>query len=79
MGQRQVRGLANVVDGNLGAALESGPGYRRAEDGEVFIFTRYNWWNDIVPIASVDRDNHTLTLAADCSYGGRKASKKCRL
>ena len=23
---------------------------------EVFVFPRYNWWNNIVPIKSVDRD-----------------------
>lgn len=41
------------------------------EDGEVFIYARYNWWNDIVRIQSVDEVKHTLTLADDCSYAVR--------
>jgi hypothetical protein len=38
------------------------------EEGEVFVFPRYNWWNNIVRIASIDRDTRTITLAGDCSY-----------
>jgi len=38
------------------------------EEGEVFVFPRYNWWNNIVSIKSVDRDNRIITLAGDCSY-----------
>jgi hypothetical protein len=37
-------------------------------EGEVFVFPRYNWWNNIVPIASVDRANRLITLAGECSY-----------
>ena len=29
--------------------------WSRPEEGEVFVFPRYNWWNNIVRIASVDR------------------------
>lgn len=38
------------------------------EEGEVFVFPRFNWWNNIVRIKSVDEANATLTLAQDCSY-----------
>ncbi|MBC8127340.1 MAG: hypothetical protein H8M99_09400 [Gloeobacteraceae cyanobacterium ES-bin-144] len=38
------------------------------EDGQVFVFPRYNWWNNIVPIQSINRDQRTITLAEDCSY-----------
>ncbi len=38
------------------------------EQGEVFIFPRYNWWNNIVPIKSIDADTRKVTLAGECSY-----------
>jgi len=38
------------------------------EEGEVFIFPRYNWWNNIVRIKSVDETTRTMVLANDCSY-----------
>lgn len=37
-------------------------------EAEVFIFPRYNWWNNVVPIKSIDRTTRTVTLAADCDY-----------
>jgi len=43
----------------------------RPEDGEVFVFARYNWWNNILTIRSVDRDKRTITLASDASYAIR--------
>jgi hypothetical protein len=38
------------------------------EEGEVFTFPRYNWWNNLVPVASIDRDARLITLTGDCSY-----------
>ena len=38
------------------------------EQGEVFVFARYNWWNNILRIASIDRATRTVTLAGDASY-----------
>jgi parallel beta-helix repeat protein len=42
--------------------------WSRPEEGEVFIFARYNWWNNLVRIAALDPAARTLTLAADASY-----------
>ncbi|NCO42726.1 MAG: hypothetical protein GW892_28975 [Armatimonadetes bacterium] len=42
--------------------------WAKPEEGEVFVFPRYNWWNNIVGLKSVDRDNRLLILTADCSY-----------
>ena len=36
--------------------------------GMVFIFPSYEWWNNIVPVASVDHARRTIALAGDCSY-----------
>jgi len=41
------------------------------DEGEVFVFPRYNWWNNIVRIQSVDVATRTITLAGDCSYAIR--------
>lgn len=38
------------------------------EEVETFIFPRYNWWNNIVPVASADNDTGRVTLTKDCSY-----------
>jgi hypothetical protein len=40
----------------------------RPTAAEVFIFARYNWWNNVVKVAGIDRANRTVTLAGDCSY-----------
>ena len=41
------------------------------EEVEVFVFPKYNWWNNIIRIASIDRETRTITLAADASYPNR--------
>ena len=38
------------------------------EEVEVFVFPRYNWWNNIVRIKSIDPQQRRVTLAGDCSY-----------
>ncbi len=45
--------------------------WSRPTDGEVFIFPRYNWWNNIVPIATVDQGKRIITLASNASYAIR--------
>ncbi|MBI5690421.1 MAG: right-handed parallel beta-helix repeat-containing protein [Verrucomicrobia bacterium] len=42
--------------------------WARPEEAEVMIFPRYNWWNNLERIASLDRSTRTIKLAADCSY-----------
>jgi hypothetical protein len=54
---------------------EDARAWTRGGDGEVCIFARYNWWNNIVRIASVDRDNRGITLASDCSYAIRPGDR----
>jgi hypothetical protein len=44
------------------------PEMARPTEAEVFIFPRYNWWNNVVPIKSIDRATRTVTLAGDASY-----------
>lgn len=45
--------------------------WARPDEGEVFIFPRFNWWNNIIRIKSVDTMTRTITLAGDCSYAIR--------
>ncbi len=45
--------------------------WSRPQDVEVFIFPRYNWWNDILPVKSVDEASYTITTGRDASYAMR--------
>ena len=49
--------------------------WARPEDGEVFVFPRYNWWNNVVRIASIDREARLITLTGDCSYAIRPGDR----
>lgn len=40
----------------------------RPAGGEVCIFPSHEWWNNIVPIAAIDREQRTITMRRDCSY-----------
>jgi len=42
--------------------------WSRVDQGEVLIFPRYNWWNNILPIASLDRQARVMKLAGNASY-----------
>jgi parallel beta-helix repeat protein len=42
--------------------------WARPEDVEVFVFPRYNWWNNIVRIKSLDPATRRIELVGDCSY-----------
>lgn len=42
--------------------------WARPDEVELFVFARYNWWNNIVRLQSVDREKRRVTLAGDCSY-----------
>ena len=41
------------------------------EEVEAFVFPQYNWWNNIIPIASIDREKRIITLARNASYPNR--------
>ncbi len=71
------------ADGKLLPMYENQPGedqhtlhYKAQDDRkwskptevEVFVFARYNWWNNIVPVKAIDRATRTITLADDASY-----------
>lgn len=43
------------------------------ETGEVSIFPRYNWMNDLVPIAAANRDARAITLARPVRTSGTAA------
>ncbi|MEQ1851015.1 MAG: right-handed parallel beta-helix repeat-containing protein [Chthoniobacteraceae bacterium] len=45
--------------------------WSRPQDVEVFVFPRYNWWNDILPVKSVDEASYTITTGKDGSYAMR--------
>lgn len=45
------------------------------EEGELFIFARYNWYNNLAPIQSADPAARTLTLANDVSYAIRPTDR----
>mgnify|MGYP000443601265 CR=1 FL=1 len=42
--------------------------WSRPTEGEIFVFPRYNWWNNIVRIKSIDPAKRQITLAGDASY-----------
>ena len=45
--------------------------WARPEEVEVFVFPRYNWWNDILPVKAVEEETHTVTTGKDGSYAMR--------
>lgn len=45
------------------------------EEMEVFVFARYNWWNDIIPIKSVDKTTGRIELTKNASYGIRPGDR----
>ncbi len=47
---------------------EDARSWTRPQEGEVFVFPRYNWWNNLVRIKSVDSEKRIITLAGQCSY-----------
>lgn len=42
--------------------------WERPTDGEVMVFPRYNWWNNIARIQSIDEKSRVITLKTNCSY-----------
>jgi hypothetical protein len=42
--------------------------WSRVTEGQVLVFPRYNWWNNLLGIASLDRASGVMKLAGDASY-----------
>ena len=49
--------------------------WARPAEVEVFVFPRYNWWNNICRIMSVDRATRQVRLAQDASYAIRPGDR----
>jgi len=49
--------------------------WARPDEAEVLVFARYNWWNDLVRIASLDRASRLVTLAGRTSYPVRPGDR----
>ena len=49
--------------------------WARPTDGEVLIFPRYNWWNNIVRIDDIDAASRKIGLSGDCSYAIRPGDR----
>ncbi len=49
--------------------------WARPQDGEVMVFPRYNWWNNLIPIAAIDRDQRLLRLTGNASYAIRPGDR----
>lgn len=45
--------------------------WEKPDEVEVFIFPRYNWWNDILRIKEIDVEKRTITTVKDASYAMR--------
>lgn len=45
------------------------------EEMEVFIFPRYNWWNSVTRVKSVDAASNTITLESDAIYAIRPGNR----
>ena len=45
--------------------------WARPDEVEVFIFPRYNWWNDILRVKAVDAEKRVITTVKDASYAMR--------
>ncbi|MCC6508180.1 MAG: right-handed parallel beta-helix repeat-containing protein [Pirellulaceae bacterium] len=49
--------------------------WQNPSEGELFIFTRYNYWNDVVGIQSVNPATGQLDLKKPCSYDVRPGDR----
>ena len=45
------------------------------ESVEVFVFPRFNWWNNILPIKAINKQSRTVTLGIDASYAIRPGDR----
>jgi Right handed beta helix region len=42
--------------------------WSRPGEAEVFIFPRYNWWNNLLRVRAIDPAAHTIDLSGEASY-----------
>lgn len=49
--------------------------WQKPTDGELFIFTRFNYWNDVVPISTFDKALGQIELKEPCSYAIRPGDR----
>ncbi|MEW6356677.1 MAG: right-handed parallel beta-helix repeat-containing protein [Planctomycetota bacterium] len=49
--------------------------WSRPEEGLVMVFPRYNWWNNICPIKSVDPEKRIFHLVTNASYAIRPTDR----
>jgi len=49
--------------------------WARPEEGEIFIFPGPNYWNNIIPIRTIDKTTRIITLAGDTDYPIRKGDR----
>ena len=49
--------------------------WQRPEEVRVFVFPRYNWWNNICQIKSIDPSTRKITLAKNASYAIRPGDR----
>lgn len=49
--------------------------WARPEEAEVVIFPRYNWWNNIIPISSIDASQRIVTLVSNADFAIRPGDR----
>lgn len=49
--------------------------WQKPTEGELYIFTRYNYWNDLVPITKFDSATGQMDLKKPCSYAIRPGDR----
>ena len=74
--------VVNINEGSPGESpqrftyrAEDARHWSQPEEGEVFVFPRYNWWNNIVRIESVDPAKRQILLAGKASFGIRPGDR----
>ena len=45
------------------------------EEGQVLVFPRHNWWNNIIAVKSIDREKRAITLKRNASYAIRPGDR----
>lgn len=49
--------------------------WSRPSEAQAFIFPRYNWWNNILSVISIDETNNIITLAQDADFAIRPGDR----